>query len=357
MKTTTQVLDQADEKERDLTLLTEEIADMLLRPASSRDSRRLAHLWEDVARMRSGMRVIGGSLRKIEKPVRGRMAAAEYRDRRNSYDRARTFQRRLRQWDEIERLVQRHVEPERTPLLGRPLPTRKDALLTQIYEAFHRLANSVSQDQQALDHGCFADIALPIQPFDRLMSASYRVGLAQDPRRALRFLDVGCGGGTKVFAATRFFAQSDGLELDPGYADAARRTLHMIGASRSTIIQADALTFGAYSDYDVIYFYRPLRTDALLAEMELRIIETARPGTILVAPYDVSLAVRPGMPGAQIDGPIFVTGMKQAEADQLRQDAEATGTDILDRSAHLSFDAGYWAPILDAASFSGSESR
>ena len=170
MKTTTQVLDQADEKECELTLLTEEIADMLLRPASSRDSRRLAHLWEDVARMRSGMRVIGGSLRKIEKPVRGRMAAAEYRARRNRYDRARTFQRRLRQWDEIERLVQRHVEPERTPLLGRPLPTRKDALLTQIYEAFHRLANSVSQDQQALDHGCFADIALPIQPFDRLMS-------------------------------------------------------------------------------------------------------------------------------------------------------------------------------------------
>ena len=36
----------------------------------------------------------------------------------------------------------------------------------------------------------------------------------------------------------------------------------------------------------------------------------------------------------------------QAEADQLRQDAEATGTKILGRSTHRSFDIGYWEPIL-----------
>lgn len=50
-----------------------------------------------------------------------------------------------------------------------------------------------------------------------------------------------------------------------------------------------------------------------------------------------------------------MTGIAQAEADQLRQDAEATGTKILGRSTHRSFDAGYWEPILDAASFSGDE--
>jgi hypothetical protein len=57
---------------------------------------------------------------------------------------------------------------------------------------------------------------------------------------------------------------------------------------------------------------------------------------------------------ARVDGPIFVTGTNQASADQLRIDAEATGTNILGRSEDRVFDAGYWAPILDAASFDGS---
>lgn len=355
MTSVMQVIDIANEKERALIPLTEEIARILQEPASRRDPRQLGDSWAKLDRMRPEMRSIGNALRKIEKPVRARMTAAAYRAERQAYERARGFLHRLREWDEVERLVRRHVSPRRTPLLPVPQPTRRDALLTQIYEALHRLANPAVQDPSAVDRGCFADIALPIQPFDLLLSAAYRVALAQNPCRALRFLDVGCGGGTKVFAATRYFDRADGLELDPGYADAARQTLEKIGASKSTINRADALTFASYADYDVIYFYRPLRTEALLEALEQRIIETARPGTILVAPHDASLTVRPGLHCAQVDGPIFVTGIAQAEADQLRQDAEATCTKILGRSTHRSFDAGYWEPILDAASFSGDE--
>jgi protein-L-isoaspartate O-methyltransferase len=261
--------------------------------------------------------------------------------------------RRSREWDEMERIVQRHLDPQRKPLLPTSEVTGRDVLLTQLYSALHRLANPTAQDPIAEDHGCFADIAFPILSFDLLMSASYRVSLALNPRRAPRFLDVGCGGGTKVFAATRIFSQADGLEFDPGYADAARRTLQIIGASSSEIFHTDAATFDSYSDYDVIYFYRPMQSDALMEAMEERIIEKARPGTILVAPYDAKPGARDGVNCAQIEGPIFVTGIEQADADQLRYDAEATGTEILSRSADRSFDVGYWAPILDAASFNG----
>jgi hypothetical protein len=131
--------------------------------------------------------------------------------------------------------------------------------------------------------------------------------------------------------------------------------LQIIGVANSTVFHADALVFDAYSDYDVIYFYRPLRSDAHLQTLEQRIIALARPGTILVAPHDGLLNGRTGMDCAKIEGPIFVTGIEQADADQLRLEAEATGTGILNRSADWGFDAGYWAPILDAASFSSDD--
>jgi protein-L-isoaspartate O-methyltransferase len=353
VKTKTQALQQAEELERDLTLLTKKVALALQKPASRRDPSDLATAWSEVTCLRPQMQAIGRFLRKIDKPVRKGMISRDYRAQRNLYERARNFARLLREWDEMDHIVHRHLDPDRKPLLPVSQVPGNNALLTQIYTALHRLANPNPQGQFAQDHGCFSDIALPIQNFDILMSAAYRICLAQNPQRGLRFLDVGCGGGTKVFAATRFFRQADGIEYDQGYADAARSTLQTIGASTSKIFHADATTFEAYADYDVIYFYRPLQTDALLDMMEQHIIGQARPGTILVAPYDSSFSVRPGMNCAQVEGPIFVTGTDQASADQLKIDAEATGTDILGRSEDRVFDAGYWTPILDAASFNG----
>lgn len=354
VKTTTQAFHESQELERELTLLTGKVALVLQNPASMRNPDDLAAAWSEVANLRPQMRAIGRILRKIDKPVRRGMIGREYRTKRDLYERASNFIRRLREWDEMELVVQTHLAPERKPLFPASQASGNSALLTQIYAALHRMANPNAQDPTAQDHGCFSDIALPIESFDILMSAAYRICLAQNPQRGLRFLDVGCGGGTKVFAATRYFRQADGLDYDQGYADAARRTLQTIGASNSKIFHADATTFDAYSEYDVIYFYRPLQTDALLDMMEQHIIGQARPGTILIAPYDSSFAVRPGMNCARVDGPIFVTGTNQASADQLRIDAEATGTNILGRSEDRVFDAGYWAPILDAASFDGS---
>lgn len=84
-----------------------------------------------------------------------------------------------------------------------------------------------------------------------------------------------------------------------------------------------------------------------------QIIRQARPGTILVAPYGAGLFGRGGLDCAKVEDPIFITGVSQADADQIRQDAELTGTDILSRSDERDFDTGYWGPILDSASFNG----
>lgn len=338
--------------EGDLALLTEEVARSLRKPASRRDTCHLADSWSEINRLRSQMQSIGGLLRKIKKPAPVAMKVKDHRTQRKAYEQAEGFLKRLRAWDEIELIVQRHIDPERKPLLPGLQVCRHDALLAQLYTALHRLANPVTQDSIARGHGCYPDIAFPIQSFDLLMAAAYRIGLAQNRQSLPRFLDVGCGGGTKILAATRYFRQADGLEYDQGYAESARRSLQIIGVSNSTVLHADAMVFDAYSDYDVIYFFRPLLSDAHLEKLEQRIIALARPGTILVAPYDGLLNGRTGMDCAKVEGPIFVTGIGQADADQLRHEAEATGTGVLKRSADWGFDTGYWAPILDAASFS-----
>jgi len=350
MKTTERAYQRALKLEHELAKLTETLAISMREPVSRRDLKQLADDWLAISRMRPQLHTLGRRFNKIEKPARGQVSQQDYAVQRKIYEQARKFKKRLGKWDEIEHIVKRHLAPVTHPLLPPMQPVEPDDLLNRVYEAFHRLANPSSQASSAQGYGCFADIAFPIKHFENLMSAAYRISLAQNPNRSLRFIDVGCGGGTKIFAATRFFQQVDGLDYDEGYTNAATETLRSLGISNSKIFHADALKFDSYSNYDVIYFYRPMQSDTLLEEMEQRVVKTARPGTILVMPYNGPMHAREGIECAHITGSIFVTGISQPEADQLRLDAEATSTEVLVRSARQAYETGYWAPVLDAAS-------
>ena len=48
-----------------------------------------------------------------------------------------------------------------------------------------------------------------------------------------------------------------------------------------------ALTFANYGDYDVIFFYRPLRSEPLQEQMEERIYAAARERCILLPMYPI----------------------------------------------------------------------
>jgi len=348
-----QALNKTEKLELELAGVLEKVADIMQEPASRRDRYGLKYTWQKASQLRQQMKLPERFLKKVKQPVRRNMSSSDYRTQRKIYERARAHKKRLHEWDKVDHVVWQHFDPVRTPLLPTSQPGVEDALLRHLYKAFHLLANPATQHPDAKDRGCFSDIAFPVRTFDLLMTAAYRVGLAQNPRRSLRFLDVGCGGGTKVYAATRYFGTADGLEYDPGYAAAAQQTLQVLGASSSTVFLADALAFDAYSEYDVIYFYRPLRSNELLEKMEKYIIRQASVGTILVAPYNTTPMGRCGMECANIEGPIYVTGIEQADADQLRSDAEATGTIVPEKRADQAFRTNYWAPILEAASFRG----
>ena len=263
------------------------------------------------------------------------------------------LRQRLALWDSMELLIERHIDPDELPLLLDRPENESDPILSMVYYALHQLANPNPQTDSAIEHGCFADIPMPIQTFETLMLAAYRLLSLWGRAQNTRFLDVGCGGGTKVFAASRFFQFCDGLEYDPRYAETGQQTLNTIGAENCRVLQGDALTFKHYGDYDVIYFYRPMRDDKVLEQMENHIFSSARPGTVILAPYDAFCRPRSGIAHPNVDGPVFVTGLTQAESNDLRSEVERTGPEIVKRSLSFPFDTGFWAPILEAAQFNG----
>ena len=337
----------------DLLELSTKLSCLIASAPSTRDAEAIRNGWQSIDRRRSKLKTLFRRLRKYDRRPREQHDRQSYQAQRRITVETRQLRQRLGLWDSMALLVERHIDPPSIGLLaGRP-KNASDPLLSMIYTAFHRLANPNAQTESAQDHGCFADIAMNIQFFETLMFAAYRLMLLQGRTQKLRFLDVGCGGGSKVFAASRFFQYCDGLEYDPRYAEAGQATLRMIDAQHCNIYQCDALTFDGYDKYDVIYFYRPMRDDEILAQLEHRIFEQAAPCTVVLAPYHADLGPRSGNNHPCVDRSAFIAGKSQAEANVLRQEAEHTGTEIVTRSRDFPFDTGFWAPLLEAAQFNG----
>jgi hypothetical protein len=94
-----------------------------------------------------------------------------------------------------------------------------------------------------------------------------------------RFLDVGCGIGTKVFLS-RYVDDIDmchGLEYDEAYLPLARQ---LCGNDR--IIHADGTEWTGYDAFDIIYMYVPIKDSKLQKALQAQVIKYAKPGTVIV---------------------------------------------------------------------------
>ena len=129
--------------------------------------------------------------------------------------------------------------------------------------------------------------------------------------------------------AAEIFAQADGLEYDPGYVAAAKAALCTAAVAAGAVcLQADALNFDGYGDYDVIYFYQPMQRRSDLMRLERRIVDRCPPGTILIAPYQhFRTGARGIWAAATLPAAVYVAGHRTGrKADALRDAAEADGT-------------------------------
>lgn len=108
-----------------------------------------------------------------------------------------------------------------------------------------------------------------------------------------KFIDVGCGIGTKVLLASKYFT-SYGVELSKKYFKVAKQLNHpkqfnVFGRYKllektNNIINDDALNID-YSEYDIIYFFRPIRDLELQIKLEKKIFEEAKEGTFIIPIY------------------------------------------------------------------------
>lgn len=252
-------------------------------------------------------------------------------------------------WPKVEGLVRKQVPVKRQRLYRHAASTEAVVpsqlrLNDVIFDDVHRILAQHSQGDDAREHGCFPDISLPQSIFIEHVHAAHRVLLAKRLKHPTRFLDVGCGGGLKVLSAARFFDWADGLEYDGGYVDTAKHLFDLGGAGTCDVIHADGLTFGQYDRYDVIYFYRPMRDYEVLHRLEEQIVNTALPGTLIIAPYLMFDHRYKELGCGRIANRLYATQTSQSAADALRRAAEKTGVSVTKRDQKFS---SIWDPILD----------
>ena len=231
----------------------------------------------------------------------------------------RDLDQKLDRWDSVALAVQDCLAGHEWPLVPSAL-CRLDlggaqgSLVSGAFTRAHRAINPAEQDQAAAERGAHSDIPLDAARFVAAAHLAYRLRLATKTPRPWRFLDVGCGGGVKVALAAEFFDEAVGIEIDPGYAASARRTFGAMRAHRCRVEVADALTYGGYGGFDVIYFYQPMHDMTDLLALEERIVGQARDDAILIAPYPGFAMRAASLACVPVDGTVF---MKEAMAAQL----------------------------------------
>jgi SAM-dependent methyltransferase len=131
-----------------------------------------------------------------------------------------------------------------------------------------------------LKQGDPASAMLPWMPFQPAEFCSILFECVPEMKGS-RFLDVGCGPGTKLLLARHFFGlRPDGIEVNPELAAVARVYAGLLHTG-DALLAPD----GFYADYDLIWMYRPFRDRQLEQQLEDRVMAEMKPGAILAGAH------------------------------------------------------------------------
>lgn len=169
----------------------------------------------------------------------------------------------------------RSGETQRSRWGGDMIPEEAAFRYGQVGE-IQRVLNEAFEDEHAFNLQGSDKIRLGWMPFqmaDFIALMSEAVRETDGPV----YLEVGSGIGTKMMVAKYLFGlYVGGIEYSETLATVARQK------HRGPVTIADALAIfnGAYSHADIIWMYRCFRDDVLQRQLEQRIYEEARSGTI-----------------------------------------------------------------------------
>lgn len=146
----------------------------------------------------------------------------------------------------------------------------------RLMETFYRLetavGNALLADVKAGDWNYI--------PFSHLMFyRKLQEAVAGKKVQDLRYLEYGCGLGTKLLIAHEWvgIGSVTGVEVVPTFAEIARHMLH----GNVTILEVDLREFTDCHDYDIIYSYDPLHPPELETWLN-KVKESMKPGAILM---------------------------------------------------------------------------
>lgn len=92
-----------------------------------------------------------------------------------------------------------------------------------------------------------------------------------------RFLDVGCGIGTKLLLAEEIFGLDvRGVERVPEFVKEARQCGLIVA-------EADALGWDGYGEFDIVFFNRPFHDNDVQAQLEQQVWADMKSGAVVIA--------------------------------------------------------------------------
>lgn len=347
--------DTAELAEMRAAVIARSLAEILMRPVAERAPARalaaeLEALREDVRRLTDQLQRASGEAGGIflRNPSRA-LTEPEY---------VRLLRLRLRHWRRVGLAVEACLSGTDWPLMP-PVTTRFDlswsqaAVMAQVFRATHYAVMAPTQTDAALDEGCFPDLPLDPLLFVQNVHLAYRLLLARRAAPPFRFLDVGCGAGLKVALAAEIFHLADGLEYDETYVAYGERTLAAMGARRSRVFPGDGRSFAGYADYDVIYLFRPMMDEDEMFRMERHIADTARPGSLVIGPYEGFQRRAEGHGFLHLASRTYLVRGTQDDADALLAEARHIGPHLVAPEVPVPVEAGWLRPLWKACIANG----
>jgi hypothetical protein len=144
-----------------------------------------------------------------------------------------------------------------------------------LLELVRGLEESHLPEEEAHEGGRFNYIPLnPIMFVAGLRQAEQILG----PQER-RFLDVGCGIGSKLHLARQLGWQVFGLEIRQDYLEVARKLV-----PGAMLAQSDAGRYADFAAHDLVYAYRPYQDDTACIGLEQVLCRELRPGALLWLP-------------------------------------------------------------------------
>lgn len=167
---------------------------------------------------------------------------------------------------------------------GNNVTNYMDAMIRAV-NIFDSFLGKSAQTDEAKEYGCFQYVSYNEKKFFSQISKVMQILSMLNKRNKARFIDVGCGIGTKVFLASTLFSEAHGIEIDDNYITTGLNIIKHCSpeyTSNLSLKKRDALQFSHYRDYDVIYIYRPFHNVEKQNELEEKITRGAQENTVIV---------------------------------------------------------------------------